>query len=232
MKKKSLFVAAAALCFATTALAQSDGTIGTYTDAAASSCCFTAAGAPVTIHILATLAGASSGGGGVMGGITGAEFRVEIPAINSFSFVIWAASPAANTVLGSPLPPGTPPAADLNADYGVTMAFPGCQPMGGGMVGDHVSLGTVTLIGGAGVETPIYLKRRRPPSNQQLRDCPLLVLCDSPNFTTVCVGSMAGGQVPEPIHFAGQVNGTCSPATCGVVAVEPTHWSAVKSLYR
>jgi hypothetical protein len=232
MKKKSLIAVAAALCFATSALAQSDGTIGIYTDAVGTSCCITAMpGNPATAHVVVTLAGASGGGGGVMGGITGAEFRIEIPNAAGY-FFIWMGNPAFTVALGPPLDPT--PADPMNDNYGTTMGSV-CQPMGGGMVGDDVSLGTIQIINvGTGGPTPMRIKRKLPPSNEQLRDCPLLVLCDMPNFTQVCLGPMAAGEPDEPIHFQALLNtpdcgGT---AACGPVAVEPVNWSAVKSLFR
>jgi hypothetical protein len=228
MKKKSLFAAAAVLCLSTTAFAQNNGTIGVYTDAVGSSCCLTiGAGTMGVVHIVVTLAGATGGGGPIMGGITGAEFRLLIPNQSGY-FMNWVADPAFNTVLGNPV--DVTPADD---DYGVTMASGGCLPMGGGMVGDKVPLGTITIFNAAGGPTPIHVLRKRPPSNITLRDCPLLVLCDSPVFTTACVGSMAGSQIPEPIHFAAQLNvAGCGATTCGPVAVEPVNWTAVKSLFR
>jgi hypothetical protein len=226
MKLRSLLIVTAlAICLASVAFAQpypTNGSIGVWADAAGTQCCITAA-APTTVHVLARLENATAGG------ITGAEFRIRMsPAPGSGWFLIWSINPAAqNTSIGNPID-DTPD--DLSDPKGMNLAFPTCQPDPPSL--GVVSLGTITMINAGGPPLTLEVRQKTPPANPNI-PAPLLVLCDSPVFTTVPVTILQtenGGN--EPIAFVARVNGTCDPASCGVVAVEEQTWSGVKGLFR
>lgn len=76
------------------------------------------------------------------------------------------------------------------------------------------------------------------PSSDPILPCPVLVLCDAPVFTKVCV---SGGELivnpPYPYHCGGGIGTEVrtplpGPAQDCPVAVTPSTWSSVKSLYR
>lgn len=128
-------------------------------------------------------------------GITGAEFRVS--GVDGTWFHTITANPAANTVLG-------------NLFSGTNVAFPGCMP------GPWVLLYTVSTFPTSVPAGEIVWKvmAHNNPSNP-LYNCPLLVGCDAPVYTKICV---SGGEA--------FLNGR--PCTVGV---DQTTWSQVKSLY-
>jgi len=223
----SLVTAALATCVASAALAQpypTNGTIGVYGDAAGTQCCITAnPGPPATLHVIARLVNETAGG------ITGAEFRIRVsPAFGTTWFLIWNINPAAaGTSIGNPIDE-TPD--DLMDPRGVNVAFPTCQPDPASL--GFVSLGTITAINSGGAPLTLEVRQKTPPANPSI-PAPLLVLCDSPVFTTVPITILQDqNNGNEPIAFVAKINGTCTPSSCGVVAVEETTWSTMKGLFR
>jgi hypothetical protein len=192
MKFRFIVPLVTTLClFAGAAFGQSNGV---FFDQTATDCDATIpANSPATWYIIAILGGPSAGG------ITGAEFRQD--GTPGTYFMSANANPAANLTIGNPL------------TGGCNIAFPDCQTGGGT---GHVLLYTINgfASGDAVPQTYLSILKHTTPSRPDLQ-CPLLVLCDAPVYTQVCVG---GGQAI--------VNGV--PCT---VAVEPKSWSQVKSLY-
>lgn len=230
--KKLLTFAIALIGLASAAVAQpypSNGYVGVYSDANASSCCTTVpAFVPTTLHVIATLAGGTSTG------ITGAEFRIEFSNMGGGPIVSWTANPAAILAVGDPIDL-TPGEADPNSatdDRGVNVAFAGCQPQLNPPPGSRVVLGTVSIIALSNPvpTSDVVIKRREPPSNATFQ-CPLFTLCDDPIFTKVCMTVTQDVLGSEPIAFRSKVNG-CPSADCGAVAVAEKTWSGVKSLFR
>ncbi len=162
-----------ASAFATPVNYPQDGLIGVYADPAGTDCCINIPpGNAATLHVFATTSGASSGG------ISGAEFRIEVSPPVPGAFFIWASNPAANVTLGNPMD-NTDAAGDQT---GVNIAFPSCQKQAG-LAGDRIMLGTITAIGVTG-EHALLVKKHNHPSNPNLTAA-LLILCDAPNFTAV-----------------------------------------------
>lgn len=171
-------------------------TIGVYSTADATVCDLTVTpSAPVTWYIVARLHG-----DGAIAGITGAEFRqAGVPA---GWFVNAVPNSAANVSLGHPL------------GDGANIAFPGCE----GAFTPAVLLYTVSgFTTSAPSNLTFQIDRHTTPSNPSFR-CPLLVLCDAPFFTTICVS-------------AGCMRVNSTQPSCCPLAVQSTDWSAVKALY-
>ena len=103
-------------------------------------------------------------------------------------------------------------------------------------VGDKVELGTIQILSfGALPPCDLIVKRKSPPSNPTVSDCPLVTICDIPVFTKVCLsvqGSALPGGSPEPQHFVSKVNNPSCGAACGFVGVEQQTWTGVKALFR
>jgi hypothetical protein len=161
MKVRAIATLVTALCLATgTASAQS---IGVFFDLGGNDCDATVAMfTPAAYYILAGLGGPS------VGGITGAEFRVD--GTPGAWFPSATANPSANVTLGSPL------------TGGCNIAFPVCQAAG------PVLLYTVNMFATSAVVND-YLSVGRHNTTPSLL-CPVQVLCDAPVYTLVCV---AGG---------------------------------------
>jgi len=149
------------------------------------------ANSPVTWYLIAVL-----GGDGAANGITGAEFRMD--GTPAGWFVNPTSNPASNIALGNPI------------TGGCNIAFPSCQVGQNGFV----LLYTVSGFATSGPTARFIVAGHSSPSNPDFH-CPLLVLCDPPTFTKVCV---LGGQ--------GVVNGVAC-----TVGVQQKSWSSVKSLY-
>jgi hypothetical protein len=146
---------------------------------------------PITWYLSAVL-----GGDAGAGGITGAEFRMD--GTPSGWFITPTRNPNANIDVGSPLTGGT------------NIAFPSCQAGANGIVLLFTCSGFATT----NPSGYFSVLRHNNPSSPDF-PCPLLVLCDAPVFTKICV---PGGQ--------GIING----GNC-TVGVEQKSWSSVKSLY-
>ena len=181
-----------AASFAITGSAFADnGFLGVFFDANAQNC----AG---DVPSLATLYLCFQPSGSSSGGITGAEYRIESNDAN-YTF-LGATSIIDYALVGDP----------LNGTIGF---LSGCQS--GGTIA--ILQFTVRNFGGSH-DAEVHVVAKRPPSNQFF-PCPLVVLCDSPTLTKVCVES--GKTILNP-----SVRGPCGSGR------EQTEWSRVKSLYR
>lgn len=219
---RNLLIAAVILGWCVSAGADpgpSDGYIGVFSDAAGSNCCIDATGGVTTLHVLFVTGGATSAG------IVGAEFRIDVVPASGSTFFIWSPASASNISLGEPINNTTP--------QSLNIAFPECQTVTG-FAGDHISLGTVTVIN-ATEEHALLVRPHLNPTNANFA-CPLVNLCDGPIFTQVCLTLQVGDPLlggEEPIGFRSYLNSpTCAGASCGYVSVEQSSWSGVKSLFR
>lgn len=132
-------------------------------------------------------------------GIAGAEFRVRgLPSgWRAFS----TANPAANILLGDPLDA-----------IGVDMGFATCQTPACVLLFELAIFPTTSQTG-----LVLDVCAKAPPSNPYFY-CPLVILCDDPYFTAVCVlGRCSGGG-----------GGGNSPP----IALRERSWSEVKLMYR
>jgi len=226
-----IFVLAGSIGCAATSWAQiypANGYIGVFEDEFGSDCCInTVPGSPITFYIFARLAGAAQNG------ITGAEFRVEIPCLSGM-FVTASPNPESNINLGNPLDdPG------VNTDPGgVNQAYPTCQ----GAASGFVRLYTVSGFNASVTSTSMTVKARRVPSNPE-KNCPLFVLCDAPTFTAVCLTltrEQNGGVDPISFNSSIQpVGASCPYSECRLagpdpcpLGTEPSTWTGVKGMYR
>jgi len=139
-------------------------------------------------------------------GIMGAEFRIQGLPNGWQAFAT--PNPAAAIVLGNPF--GTP---------GANIAFATCQ------TARCVLLYQIALLPATSQsQLALEVRANAPAANPNLV-CPLLVLCDDPYFTQVCVRSDGSG--------SGGGGGNCGPCCgCPPVAVQPSTWTRVKKLYR
>lgn len=191
MKTRILLSVASTLCLLSAARADAQS-IGIFFDPDGATCSrIQLANTQGTFYVIAILNGPASGG------ITGAELQVTgFPAA---WFGNPSASPQAAFAFPSPL-----------TNFGV-VAFPTCQTGTNGMV----LLWTVTYFA-TSLVGPTYLTVAgiSPPGNPSFA-CPVVTLCDYPNYTKLCV---RGGQ--------GILNG--APCTISVTA---TTWSRIKEMY-
>ena len=158
MKRHQLVFILAASLVAARAHAQS---IGIFFDPQGASCSATIpSGGTGTMFIMSVL------GGGVAGGTTGAEFRVD--GFPSAWFANIVPSPASNLQIGSPL-----------SGVGCNIAFPMCQ------TGSVVLLYTVSFFASTQVVNQyVRCLARNPPLNPSF-PCPLMTRCGFP-FDIVC----------------------------------------------
>lgn len=220
----ALLAVSAAVAFAAPPQYPRNGYIGVFGDAAGTNCCITIpVGPPATLYVIAVTGGASASG------FTGAEFRIEISPPAPSAFFVWSATASANVVLGSPIDNSS----SASDNTGLNIAFQACQKQAG-VAGDHVLLGTITVINLTGEHELLVKKHNRPSSPD--RKAPLFVLCDAPNYTAVPMTLLEGDPAlygQEPYVFRTPLNSaTCNGSTCGFVAVEPGSWTRVKELYR
>lgn len=182
-----------ALALAAGARATQAQVIGIYEDAAGSDNCIQARmGMPITFYIRFVPGGGAPG-------FTGVEFRVAGLVANPPWFINIIPVPATDVCWTGCDPFGP----------GVLMAFPSC-------ITTPVNLLTIQgFVVGTMPEMEWTVVGADPPSNPQF-GCPLVYLCDLPNFTRLCV---SGGQA-----FVNR------PGECPV-AVESWTWSRVRSLY-
>ena len=138
------------------------------------------------------------GGDAAADGIVGAEFRLDN--FPSDWFVTPVANPAASLILGGPLAGGT------------SIAFDTCQSPG--VPATPVLLFTLNYFATSVHDQHVVrVLQHSTPSNPAFQ-CPLVVLCDAPTYTKLCVtGGLAAFNWP------------------GFTAVTPSTWSAVKSLF-
>jgi hypothetical protein len=138
-----------------------------------------------------------------LAGISGAEFRIQ--GLPAGWHALAAPNPAAVIALGDPF--GNP---------GANIAFATCQ------TARCVLLYQIVLLPATSqTEVVLEVRPNTPPSNPNF-SCPLLVLCDDPYFTQVCVRSDGSG---------GGGGGNCG-FCCGCpIEVESNTWTRVKKLY-
>ena len=140
---------------------------------------------------------AALGGDAAAGGIIGAEFRLigyDSGWLNTVT-----PNPSANFIAG-----------DLLGDGG-QIAFANCQFQ---QASTPVLLYTIdTLVPAAIPDVTLQIGRHNAPSNPNFQ-CPLVVLCDPPVFTKICVASAEAFLTACP------------------VSVHPATWTAVRALYR
>ena len=199
-----------------------DGYVGVYFDRAGTVACGTAPIGPTTLHILATLAGATQDG------ITGAEFRLEVSNSSGY-FLIYSAVPGSCDINCTDALDLTPCVGDI---VGASLTFPQCQASDDAGPG-RVYLGTITVVNVGGGPFTIDTKRRNPSSDPQFL-CPLFFRCDEPQFTKVCMTWQEGDPAlggREPVAFRTVVNDpNCSGPPACVVGVESRTWSVVKHI--
>ena len=177
-------------------------TLGVWRDQYASECPAIQLFTPVQVYVVATLAPAACGG------ITGAEFRLAG----------WPTSWFYTPVQG----PGIP--IDGNPfQEGARVAF-GCQASEPGAV----TVLAITVIATTQVfDVPVTVLAHSSPSDPQFA-CPVLKLCDSPVFTSVCATGVQTW-INAPFAFCPCQSELCS-APCPI-GVEPNSWSGIKRLY-
>ncbi len=149
-----------------------DGYVGIYSDSTGTTPCVSVP--PVTgttLYVIAKTAGASSSG------IYGVEFRIEVTNPTGWS-MSYTAPATANVVMGDPV--DTDP--DPNMGGGVNISFPDCQVPAQG----QVPLGTLSVFNASGSATNLLVRRHSLPTNPGY-PCPLLVVCDDPFYSKVCM---------------------------------------------
>jgi hypothetical protein len=138
------------------------------------------------------------GGDAAANGIAGAEFRLDNFPSDWFATPV--ANPAASLILGGPLAGGT------------NIAFDTCQIPG--VPGTPVLLFTLNYFATSLRDQHVVRVLQHSTPSTPAFQCPLVVLCDAPVYTQLCVtGGLAAFNWP------------------GFTAVTPSTWSALKSLY-
>lgn len=235
--RRLVFGTLAALLLAAPAGA-SDGEIGLFFDANASSCEMNIpCDCSGRLYVYGLLLGASAGG------ITGAEYKITFGSSSADPgwFVDETFEPGA-TILGGGLLPADP------VSRGVNVAWPACQQGNGYLV----LIETVEIFNPGCNTNAVSLQvvRHDRPSNAQFQ-CPLFVLCDAPVYTKVCLGSNRT-QCPNP-NPPFPNDATCStsgwayvnpppnvrcclscplPEPDCTIQVKSRAWTHVKALYR
>jgi hypothetical protein len=215
-----------------------NGQIGLFFDPSGSKCVESIPCAGFgTLYIVALLEGAS------LDGITGAEYGVQIgpdlAADPGWTFTE-DFTPEASAVLGKAFYP-----LDIDTHQvpfvpgrGVNIAFPECvRGQGKRLVLEEVAVANTAC---STDPLPLRVVRHDYFSHRSFL-CPLFTLCDAPSFTKVCLGDDLHGCLNPTWGNAA----TCSTsgaaiinprpgqsAPCPRVAVEPSSWSSMKSLYR
>jgi hypothetical protein len=180
--------------------------IGVFTDPTATSCSFTIQSfSPISFYIVAAL------GPQACSGIQGAEFRVEgFPAD-------WFSAPISDPP--SPIAPAGNPFVE-----GAHLAYSACLTSESGLV----LLMTMFVFPTSIVENRVLTVVAHSAPALPGFECPLVVLCDPPTYTAQCVR----GLIATINHsYMWCCQDACAFPTCPPVAVEPTTWSSVKSLY-
>jgi len=230
MKRQLVALLASAVLLPALPCSAANGNIGIFADQHAATCMATVpCSGSLNLWVYALLEGSSGGG------ITGAEYSIDVgsSAADPLWFFSETFNPAATVVGAGALNPGDPGA------RGVNVAFAQCQP--GGPV-PFVLLESVTAFSLDCAQAKLILTVvKHDAASNQFFQCPLFVLCDSPVFTKICIGSnLTTCRNPEP-PFPN--NATCSTSgqfilnpVVGVdrckVGVEAATWSTMKELYR
>jgi len=150
-----------------------DGYIGIYADSAGTIPCTTVPQySQMTLYVIAKLEGESSGG------ISGAEFRIEVE--NPSGWIFNYTAPPANIAIGDPmdLSPQNP-----GDGSGLRIAFGSCREA----VDGQVPMGTVWVGNITGASTRLFVKRHSVPSNPTNFECALFTLCDETFFSSKCM---------------------------------------------
>jgi hypothetical protein len=207
MKSRRLATIACAgvLAAASSAWAQTgDGSIGVYLDDAGTQCEGPISGF-ATGSVWMNLAGASAAG------ITGVEFRIDNSNASAYA-VSFTPDPSAAITLGDPF------------TWGVNIGWSNCQT---GVAG-RIKVGTLQIIEMAPAQDVMMTVRQHffAPNPSPEWQCPLITQCDVPDYTKVCVGAVNSDHWRAVMNPTGAIAGDCQP-----VAVAPTTWSVLKSLY-
>jgi hypothetical protein len=162
------------LCGATaSAWAQTgDGYVGVYADSLGTIACSTVPQMTgTTLYVIGKAAGTTAGG------ITGAEFRIEVTSPTGWMFS-YSPPESANVVNGAVMDTS----ADSLDSSGMNLAFPSCvYPLNG-----VIHLGTISVFNLNGSDTQLLVKRHNVPRNPS-EPCALFVACDDPVFSKWCM---------------------------------------------
>ena len=207
MRKNRLATVASACVLAIGASASADigdGSIGVYLDAAGTQC-----SGPITGTVFGSVW--MNLGGASAGGVTGAEFRIDNSNSNAF-LVSFQADPAVAISIGDPMVSGC------------NVAWATCQTGTGG----RVKIGQLVITEIMPTDdVTMTVRQHFTPSNPSPEfACALITQCDDPLYTKVCVSATNSDHWRAVMNPTGAIAGGCVP-----VAVEPTTWTSVKSLY-
>ncbi len=152
-----------------------NGYIGVFSDSTGTQNCINVPpGIPKLLYVLAKLEGTTSGG------ITGAEFRIEVS--NPAGWTIQYYPPTAPIVIGNPL--DLDPSSQSDGS-GVSIVFSTCTPPDPGGL---LKLGTIFVVNTGGGLNALRVKQHSVPTNPE-QACALFTLCDSPTFTSQCMSA-------------------------------------------
>jgi len=218
MRLTSGLVTALTMTLASPVFASHGGDIGIFFDADATQCRVTiGCNATARAYVFALLQGASAGG------ITGAEYKVNI-GFDGGADPGWAffnETFAADIVsIGSAFNPQDPTNYYGNP-RGVNAAWPTCQT--GDISRVLIETVEITNLGCSASELILHVSTHDRPSNQAFY-CPLFTLCDGPIYTKYCLGTGSSSGVAY-------VNATPGRGPCTVSAAVNT-WGRVKEMYR
>lgn len=179
-----------------------NGTLGLFFDDRGQNCSTTlATGRSATLWVLLLPEGDTRGG------IQGAEFRIDTGGAPGYTFSSEEVRFNDGFYVGGPATgPGW-----------IVVSTSGCVSAGAPI---PIMRLQVTNIGGSRDAT-VVLAPQEPPSNRDFA-CPLVLLCDEPVFTKVCME--IGPKNLAVLNPSGAI-------PCGVAA-EASQWGAVKELYR
>lgn len=208
---RSTFALASIVVSLATVFARADThaqAIGVFADASATSCDLSLPpGVPTNVYIVAVL------GPQACTGITGAEFRVD--GLPAGWFTIPVSAPPVPI-----LPPGDPFGEGATLAFGTT-----CLASGTGVV----LLMTVAIVPTTVVTDHYVTVAAHSSPSLPGFDCPLVLLCDPPAYSALCVDGRSALINKSFIPWCCQ--DACSFPTCPPIAVAPTTWARVKSLY-
>jgi hypothetical protein len=183
------------------------GTVGVF-EPMSDSCCY-ATPDGTTLEVRATLP--------AQGTFGGTEFRIEVSPPAPGAVLSWQPSAAVDSAVGDPLD-NTTSTDDMS---GVRLHFATCRSSTAG----EILLGTIHIIGLTG-EHDFLVKGAHRPNSPEL-PCAQYESCAAcPAITCM---PQVDPDADDPVVFRARVNGDC-PVGC--VAVQPTTWSKVKSIYR
>jgi len=180
-----------------------DGSIGVYLDAAGTVCSGPVSGTVIG-SVWMNLAGATTTG------VTGAEFRIDNSNNGAFH-MSFQADPAVVITIGDPFL------------VGCNVAWGTCQTGTGGRI--KIGSLVITELAPADDVTMTVRAHFSPGNPSPEFACPLVTQCDE-LYTKVCVGATNSDHWRAVLNPTGAIAGDCQP-----VAVAPTSWSVVKSLY-